>query len=65
MSGGKWMAEIHYRTPIDPGVTVTFDDFAELGRIVERCGIERHTDCHEIENITITLNQSTRRPRAP
>jgi hypothetical protein len=62
MSGERWMAEIHYRTPIDPDVTVTFDEFAELGRIIERCGIERHADWHEIENITITLNRSTRPP---
>jgi hypothetical protein len=60
MSGGIWMAEIRYRTPIDPDVTVTFNEFAELGRIIEQCGIERHTDCDEIENITITLNRSTR-----
>jgi len=44
-------------------VTVTFDEFAELGRIIERCGIERHADWHEIENITITLNRSTRLPQ--
>jgi hypothetical protein len=56
----KWMAEIRYRTPIDPDVTVTFDEFAELGRIVER----GPPDFHEIENITITLNRSTRKPAA-
>jgi len=57
------MAEIHYRTPIDPDVTVTFDKFADLERIIERANIERHTNWHEIENVTITLNRSTQRPR--
>jgi hypothetical protein len=57
------MAEIHYRTPIDPNVTVTFDRFADLGRIIERANIERHTNWHEIENVTITLNRSTRQPQ--
>ena len=59
---GRWMAEIRYRTPIDPDVAVTFDEFAELGRIIERCGIERHADADEIESITITLNRSPRGP---
>jgi hypothetical protein len=63
MSGGKWMAEIHYRTPIDPDVTVTFDEFAELGRLIEQANDKRHADWHEIENVTITLNRSTRRPQ--
>jgi hypothetical protein len=55
----RWMAEIRYRTPIDPDHTVTFDEFAELGRI-----IEQGPDWHEIENITITLNRSARSPSA-
>jgi hypothetical protein len=57
------MAEIRYRTPIDLDVTVTFDDFAELGRLIEQANEKRHTDWHEIENVTITLNRSTRPPR--
>jgi hypothetical protein len=63
MSGKRWMAEIRYRTPIDPDATVTFDEFVELGHIIEQCGIKRRADWHEIESITITLNQSTRKPK--
>jgi hypothetical protein len=63
MSGKRWMAEIHYRTPVDPDVIVMFDDFAELGRIIKQCSIERHADPDEIETITITLNRSTRLPQ--
>jgi len=57
LTGDRWMAEIRYRTPIDPDVIVTFDEFAELGRIVGQ-----GPDFHEIENITITLNRSARKP---
>ena len=60
---GKWMAEIHYRTPIDPDGTIMFGDFAELGRLIDQANAKRHADWHDIETVTITLNRSTRPPQ--
>ena len=60
MSGGRWMAEVRFRTPVDPDVTVTFDEFAELRSILEQCLSKACADWDEIETITITLNRSLR-----